>query len=84
MSAIDWRQLRSVTAREIINALIRDGFEFLNQRGSHQRYRHADGRRVTVTFHHPGETFALGTLRSMIERQARWSREDLLRIKLLR
>jgi predicted RNA binding protein YcfA (HicA-like mRNA interferase family) len=84
MSAIDWRQLRSVSAREIINALIRDGFEFSNQRGSHQRYRHADGRRVTVTFHHPGETFALGTLRSMIERQARWNRDDLLRLKLLR
>ena len=83
MSAIDWRQLRSVSAREIINALIRDGFEFSNQRGAHQRYRHADGRRVTVTFHHPGETFALGTLRSMIERQARWNRDDLLRLKLL-
>jgi predicted RNA binding protein YcfA (HicA-like mRNA interferase family) len=84
MSDIEWRQLRSVTAREIINALGRDGFEFLNQRGSHQRYRHVDGRRVTVTFHHPGDTFPLGTLRSMVERQARWGKEDLVRIGLLR
>jgi predicted RNA binding protein YcfA (HicA-like mRNA interferase family) len=47
---------RSLTAREIISALIRDGFSLHNQRGSHQRYRHADGRRVTVTYHRPGET----------------------------
>ena len=84
MSNIDWRRVRSVTAREIINALSRDGFEFSNQRGSHQRYRHADGRRVTVTFHRPGDTFPLGTLRSMIERQARWSGDDLERLGLLR
>jgi predicted RNA binding protein YcfA (HicA-like mRNA interferase family) len=84
MSNIDWRRVRSVTAREIINALSRDGFEFSNQRGSHQRYRHADGRRVTVTFHRPGDTFPLGTLRSMIERQARWSWDDLVRLGLLR
>ena len=51
MSRIEWRQLRNLTAREIINALIRDGFVLYNQRGSHQRYRHVDGRRVTVTFH---------------------------------
>ena len=84
MSNIDWRRVRSVTAREIINALSRDGFEFSNQRGSHQRYRHTDGRRVTVTFHRPGDTFPIGTLRSMIERQARWSGDDLVRLGLLR
>ena len=31
MSEIDWSQLRSVTAREIINALHRDGFSLRNQ-----------------------------------------------------
>ena len=84
MSELPWRALRSLTAREIISALMRDGFSLHNQRGSHQRYRHADGRRVTVSFHRPGETFAIGTLRSMIEKQARWSEEDLRRLGLLR
>ena len=83
MSEIEWRRLRNLTAREIINALARDGFTFYNQRGSHQRYRHADGRRVTVTYHRASDTFPLGTLRSMIETQARWSAEDLQRIGLL-
>ena len=70
MTDIPWGALRSLTAREIISALIRDGFSLHNQRGSHQRYRHADGRRVTVTYHRPGDTFPMGTLRSMIEIQA--------------
>ncbi len=83
MSDIEWRRLRNLTAREIINALARDGFTFYNQRGSHQRYCHADGRRVTVTYHRAGDTFALGTLRSMIQTQAQWTEEDLRRIGLL-
>ena len=84
MSDIDWRRLRHLTARQIANAPMRDGFEFYNQRGSHQRYRHPDGRRVTVTFHGPGDTFPIGTLRSMIETQAKWNGRDLLRHRLLR
>ncbi len=83
MSELPWRALRSLTAREIISALIRDGFSLHAQRGSHQRYRHADGRRVIVSFHRPGETFALGTLRSMLEKQARWRVEDLRRLGLV-
>ena len=83
MSEIEWRHLRNLTAREIINALARDGFSFYNQRGSHQRYRHSDGRRVTVTYHRASDTFPLGTLRSMIETQAQWTREDLRRLGLL-
>ncbi|HXB68719.1 MAG TPA: type II toxin-antitoxin system HicA family toxin [Candidatus Acidoferrales bacterium] len=41
--AIDYRGLRSVTARELIAALNRDGFYFVHQTGSHQRYAHAKG-----------------------------------------
>ncbi len=84
MSEIEWRALRNLTAREIVSALIRDGFVLHNQRGSHQRYRHADGRRVTVTFHRPGDTFPIGTLRSMIETQAQWNEDDLRRLALIR
>lgn len=83
MSDIEWRRLRNLTAREIINALARDGFAFHNQRGSHQRYRHPDGRRVTVTYHRAGDTFALGTLSSMIQTQAKWIEDDLRRLGLL-
>jgi predicted RNA binding protein YcfA (HicA-like mRNA interferase family) len=84
MTDIEWKQLRNITARELVNALIRDGFVLYNQRGSHQRYRHDDGRRVTITFHRASDTFPLGTLRSIIEVQARWTEADLRRLSLLR
>ena len=65
-------------------ALIADGFLVARQKGSHRRYRQADGRRVTVTFHHAFDTFPLKTLRSMIELQARWTDADLTRLGLQR
>jgi predicted RNA binding protein YcfA (HicA-like mRNA interferase family) len=84
MSEIDWSRLRSLTAREIINALDRDGFSLRNRSGSHQRYRHPDGRRVTVSFHRAGDTFRPKTLRSIVETQARWTEDDLRRLKLIK
>ena len=84
MSSIDWSRLRSLTAREIISALIRDGFFLRSQEGSHQRYKHPDGRRATVSFHRPGDTFPPKTLRRMLEDQARWTEEDLRRLGLLK
>jgi Predicted periplasmic or secreted lipoprotein len=79
---IEYSRLRSLTAREIIGALIRDGFYLRAQQGSHQRYYHADGRRVTVSFHKPSDTFPPKTLKSIIEEQARWDEADLVRLKL--
>lgn len=83
--AIDYSKLRSVTAREIIRALLQDGFELDRQRGSHQQYRHpGDSRRVTVSFHRPGDTFRLKTLKTMIELQAMWGEDDLRRLRILK
>lgn len=83
MSRIDYSKLRYLTARELISALIRDGFSLDRQSGSHQQYRHPEGRRVTVSFHRPGDTFRPKTLKSMIEKQAKWTEEDLRRLNLL-
>lgn len=84
MSGFDYSKLRSLTAREIISALVRDGFQLDRQSGSHQQYLHQDGRRVTVSFHHSNDTFTPKILKSMIERQARWTNEDLKRFKLVK
>jgi predicted RNA binding protein YcfA (HicA-like mRNA interferase family) len=81
--SIEYRLLRSVTAREMIAALIHDGFFLRRQAGSHQRYQHPDGRRVTVSFHKSSDTFPLKTLKTIIEMQAGWTEEDLKRLKLL-
>jgi predicted RNA binding protein YcfA (HicA-like mRNA interferase family) len=68
---MDFSRLRNLTAREFGAALLRDGFELSRQKGSHRHYKHADGRRVTLSFHHSSATFPLGTLRKMIELEAK-------------
>lgn len=78
--ALDYSKLRSLTAREIVRALLADGFFMRAQRGSHQRYRHPDGRRVTVPYHRSGQTFVPKTLRSILEEQARGTEDDLNRL----
>lgn len=81
---VDYSRLRSVSAREIVSALLSDGFTLKRQRGAHRRYVHADGRGVTVSFHRPSDTFTLKTLRSIVEVQAEWVEADLVRLGLLR
>jgi predicted RNA binding protein YcfA (HicA-like mRNA interferase family) len=81
---IDYSKLRSITARHLITALEADGFTLNRQKGSHRHFKHPDGRRVTVSFHHASDTFRPGTLWSMIELQAQWTEEDLHRLGLLR
>jgi predicted RNA binding protein YcfA (HicA-like mRNA interferase family) len=80
--AVDYRQLRNISAREIISALVRDGFAFDRGDGSHQIYYHPDGRRATVVFHGRGRSFTRKTLKSIIE-QAHWTEGDLKRLKLI-
>jgi len=80
---VDYSRLRSVTARQLTSALLADGFQLQRQKGSHRHYRHADGRRATLSFHHSSDTFRPGTLRSMVEGQARWTEEDLARLELI-
>lgn len=83
--SIDFSKVRALTASEIVRALLADGFLMRKHRGgSHQRYQHSDGRRVTVPFHGSNTTFLPKTLRSVIEEQARWTEDDLVRLKLVR
>jgi predicted RNA binding protein YcfA (HicA-like mRNA interferase family) len=83
---IDFSKIRALTAEEFMRALLADGFVLRKSRrgGSHRRYLHPDGRRVTVAFHGSNTTFVPKTLRSMIEEQAAWTERDLKRLKLIR
>jgi predicted RNA binding protein YcfA (HicA-like mRNA interferase family) len=80
---VDYSKLRSITARQVTAALEKDGFRLQRQKGSHRHYRHPDGRRVTVSFHHSSDTFRRGTLHSIIEIQARWTADDVTRLGLI-
>lgn len=82
---INYQRVRNLTARDIENALFRDGFILVRSTGSHRRYYdESTNRRVSISWHGGGQTFKPATLRSIIERQARWTEPDLIRLGLIR
>jgi len=81
--SVDYSKLRSLNTRDLIRALQINGFNLKRQKGSHRLYKHSDGRQVTVSFHHLSDTFPPKTLKSMIEIQARWTKEDIARLGLI-
>ena len=83
MGAVDYSRLQTLTARRFIGARQKCGSLLERQKGSHQPYRHPDGRRGTVAFHRASDTFPPKTLKTMIEEQAHWSWEDLSKLGLL-
>lgn len=53
-------------ARDVIRVLRREGFLHIAQKGSHQKWRHPDGRQVIVA-DHGSKPIPLGTLQSIIK-----------------
>ena len=74
--------LRNTPVRELIRALERDGFT-LDRAGTTgaRIYRHTDGRRVVIHYHHGGDTLTRKTLRSILG-SLNWSEADLERLGL--
>ena len=54
------------TASEVIRVLRRHAFVKVGQKGSHEKWRHADGRQVIVA-DHGSKPIPIGTLKSIIE-----------------
>ena len=82
---VNYQRIRNITARQIENALLRDGFRRVRGSGSHRQYRDdATNRNATLSWHGSGQTVSLGTLRRIIERQAQWTEADLIRLGLIR
>jgi len=74
--------LRNTPVRQLIAALERDGFIYRRSKGSGRVYRHPDGRRVVIHYHHGGDTLPLGTLRNVLA-GARSTEADAKRLGLL-
>ena len=53
-------------ANDVIRVLRRNGFVKVGQKGSHQKWRHSDGRQVIVP-DHGSKQIPIGTLKSIIE-----------------
>lgn len=73
---------RGVNARILIRALLDDGFSESRVEGSHPRFKHPDGRAVTVAYSRHNDTFTVGTLRRMIH-DTHWIEDDLRRLRLI-
>jgi len=54
------------TAKELGRALSKAGFVKVDQTGSHQKYRHPDGRQCIVPFHSK-RTIPIKTLKNILE-----------------
>ena len=53
-------------ANDVVRVLRKHGFACVSQRGSHQKWRHANGRQVIVAMH-GSKPIPIGTLKSIIE-----------------
>jgi predicted RNA binding protein YcfA (HicA-like mRNA interferase family) len=73
---------KNITTIKIVHALERDGFRKTTEGRGHIIYRHPDGRKVEISFHHPGDMVRPKTLK-FIMNQAHWTVEDLKRLKLI-
>ena len=74
--------LRNTPVRDLIRALEREGFS-LDRSGltGARIYRHPDGRRAVIHYHHGGDTLPRKTLRSIL-RAVGWTEDDLRRLDL--
>ena len=75
-------ELKNAPARELIRALERDGFQYTRRKGSQRVYRHPDGRRVVIHYHHAKDTLPPGTLKSFLN-GTQWNEDDLRRLGLV-
>ena len=53
-------------AKEVVKVLRKHGFVLVAQSGSHQKWRHGNGRQVIVAMH-GNKPIPIGTLKSIIE-----------------
>ena len=54
------------SAHDVVRVLRQHGFLLVDQRGSHQKWRHPDGRQAIVA-QHGSKPIPIGTLKSIIK-----------------
>jgi mRNA interferase HicA len=60
------RRFPICNAKEVVKVLRKNGFVLVSQSGSHQKWRHENGRQVIVAMH-GGKPIPIGTLKSIVE-----------------
>jgi predicted RNA binding protein YcfA (HicA-like mRNA interferase family) len=60
------RRFPICNAKEVVKVLRKKGFALVSQSGSHQKWRHENGRQVIVAMH-GSKPIPIGTLKSIVE-----------------
>ena len=64
-----------IKARDLVKTVIKLGFKFRDQSGSHAVYIHSDGRRTTIPVH-PTQTIGIGLLTKIVKKDLRISKNE--------
>lgn len=76
-----WDQLKSLTAKDIIRALRRDGWGEEDSRGATRGFK--KGKRRVVIHYHPKRTYRPKLLKALLNGTG-WTEDDLRRLKLIK
>ena len=60
------RRFPICNAKEVVKVLRKNGFTLVSQSGSHQKWRHENGRQVIVAMH-GSKPIPIGTLKSIVD-----------------
>lgn len=71
--------LSQVKAKDLIKVVIKLGFKFRDQSGSHAVYIHSDGRRTTIPIH-PTQTIGIGLLTKIIKKDLQISKNGFIKL----
>lgn len=78
-----WDQLKNKTAKQLMNALEKDGWVRQVKRGAIQSFLNPENKKVVTIHYHPKKTYGAKLLKDLIS-QIGWTEEDLKRLKLIR
>lgn len=72
-------KLPQVKARELIKVVLKLGFKFRDQSGSHAIYTHPDGKRTTIPVH-PSQTIGIGLLTKIVNKDLQITASEFIKL----
>ncbi len=72
-------KLPQVKAKDIVKVVLKLGFLFRDQSGSHAVYIRSDGRRTTIPIH-PTQTIGVGLLTKIIKKDLQISKNEFIKL----
>ena len=71
--------LSQVKAKDLVKVVLKLGFKFRDQSGSHAVYVHSDGRRTTIPIH-PTQTIGVGLIIKIVKKDLQITRNEFVQL----